>query len=117
MANQQTKATTISLFRNLLREVNRQFTPINKNTLWRDELFRAFRENQNVHERTKITSLIRDAEDVVTFLKSKRKHGELLKLYNPSIMRPNEKHIEMTANRVGLQMPNSYDEKTHQNLE
>ncbi|CAG8434238.1 1761_t:CDS:2 [Ambispora gerdemannii] len=108
MANRQ----TISLFRNILREVNRQFTSINKNTLWRDELFQAFRENKNVNDPNKLTGLIRDAEDVVTFLKSKRKYGELINLYNPS----NENRIEMAANRVGLRLPNSYDGKTHQNL-
>ncbi|KAG9295241.1 hypothetical protein G9A89_000064 [Geosiphon pyriformis] len=97
-------------FRHLLREVNSQFTKLNKNPLWRNELFRAFRQKGYVKNDAKKEQLLRDAQNVLTFLESNRKFRELLDKANPTHKQSVQERVEMTAHRVGLELPKVYNE-------
>ncbi|CAG8655604.1 9459_t:CDS:2 [Paraglomus occultum] len=94
--------SVLSIYRQLLREVRIQFVARNKNTLWESELKQKFRDNRGITDTKLIHILTKDAQDILTFLKSTRKHAELLKLYNPTRDLSQESKVKLTANRVGL---------------
>ncbi|CAG8524090.1 10456_t:CDS:2 [Paraglomus brasilianum] len=97
-----TNYSVLSIYRQLLREVRIQFVARNKNTLWENELKQKFRDNRGITDTELINILTKDAQDVLTFLKSTRKHAELLQLYNPTHGLSQESKLKLTANRVGL---------------
>ncbi|RUS25726.1 hypothetical protein BC938DRAFT_471747 [Jimgerdemannia flammicorona] len=99
---------TLSTFRHILREVNIQFTKPSQNPLYKNELKQAYLRNRTATDPVALKGLHKDAEDVLNFLTSSRKHKELLALYNPGLM-DQQRRIELSAKRVGLQLPVEYD--------
>ncbi|KAI8638097.1 hypothetical protein BD408DRAFT_423455 [Parasitella parasitica] len=98
----------LSVYRGLLREVNVQYTKGAKNPTFAQELKSIYRKNQDIKDPSKIQTLNSNAEDVLTFLTSSRKHKELRALYSAIVMEQKKK-IELSANRVGLNLPKQYD--------
>ncbi|CAH1756774.1 10236_t:CDS:2 [Entrophospora sp. SA101] len=96
------KQNIIFTYRQLLREVNKQFTQYNKSPLWRNELLNSFKIINN--------NKIEDANDILCYLKSNRRYDELLKSFNPLHGATEEHKIELAANRVGLGLPLMYNE-------
>ncbi|KAI9317103.1 hypothetical protein BX666DRAFT_2027197 [Dichotomocladium elegans] len=87
-------AHTLSTYRNLLREVNRQFAK--KNTIFVNQLKSIYRENQFVTDPEKLNALNRNADN------------ELRDRYS-AIVLEQKKKIEMSAKRVGLQLPKQFE--------
>ncbi|PWN47492.1 hypothetical protein IE53DRAFT_390365 [Violaceomyces palustris] len=50
----------------------------------------------------------RELEDLVTFLKGKRVHAELLERYNPTHGMTEQERVRATARRVGLDVPKEH---------
>ncbi|KAI8976101.1 hypothetical protein BDB01DRAFT_853396 [Pilobolus umbonatus] len=105
----------LSIYRQLLREVNRQYTKgINEPQL-QQELKTIYHNNKSITDPKRIESLQRNAENVLTFLTSSRKHKELRAVYSAIVMEQKKK-IELSANRVGLNLPRDYDPTNPQPL-
>ncbi|KAI8140560.1 hypothetical protein BJV82DRAFT_623080 [Fennellomyces sp. T-0311] len=98
--------TTLSIYRNLLREVNRQFTKTNDTFV--KYLKSVYRDNKGVTDPSHINVLNRNAENTLVYLRSSRQHKELRDAYS-AIVLEQKKRIEMSANRVGLQLPKEYN--------
>lgn len=98
----------LAVYRQLLREVNKQYTKGANNPTFAHELKSIYRNNQNIEDPSKIAALNNNAENVLTFLTSSRKHKELRALYSAIVMEQKRK-IELSANRVGLNLPKQYD--------
>ncbi|KAK4521239.1 Plasma membrane ATPase [Mucor velutinosus] len=105
----------LSLYRGLLREVNIQYTKAANNPTFAQELKSIYRNNQHIQDPSKIEALNSNAENVLTFLTSSRKHKELRALYSAIVMEQKRK-IELSANRVGLNLPKQYDPENPQPL-
>ncbi|KAF1801441.1 hypothetical protein V8B55DRAFT_1598922 [Mucor lusitanicus] len=105
----------LSLYRGLLREVHMQYTKAANNPTFAQELKAIYRNNQNIQDPSKIEALNSNAENVLTFLTSSRKHKELRALYSAIVMEQKRK-IELSANRVGLNLPKQYDPENPQPL-
>ncbi|KAF0482773.1 mitochondrial matrix protein, f1f0 ATP synthase assembly factor fmc1 [Gigaspora margarita] len=99
--------TLLSTYRQLLKEINKQFTSQNNNQYWKQQLIEAFRKNKDITNIEVSQRLNQDAQDVLSFLRSNRRHNELLASYNPTHGQSEEKRVELTANRVGLKVPGS----------
>ncbi|KAG2220388.1 hypothetical protein INT45_006559 [Circinella minor] len=96
----------IATYRQLLREVHRQFTKTND--IFEKQLKTMYRENKNVTDPKKMEALNTNAENVLTYLRSSRQHKELRDQYS-AIVLEQKKRIEMSAKRVGLNMPKEYN--------
>ncbi|KAI9485761.1 MAG: hypothetical protein EXX96DRAFT_546379, partial [Benjaminiella poitrasii] len=105
----------LSIYRNLLREVNIQYTKGANNPTFVQELKSIYRKNRNIQDSSKTEALNKNAEDVLTFLTSSRKHKVLRDLYSAIVMEQKKK-IELSANRVGLNLPKEYDPSSPQPL-
>ncbi|KAI8887831.1 hypothetical protein K501DRAFT_211251 [Backusella circina FSU 941] len=105
----------LATYRNLLREVNLQYTKGAKNPLFAQELKAIYRKNQNV-DQEQAKFLNQNADNVLTFLTSSRKHKELRDMYSAIVMEQ-KKRIELSANRVGLNLPKEYDPLNPQPLD
>ncbi|ORZ19522.1 hypothetical protein BCR42DRAFT_409955 [Absidia repens] len=112
MAQTQTRA----LYRQLLKEVNLQYTKVAKTDLYANEIRSIYRQNKDITDAAKIASLNQTAADVVTFMKGSRKHKELRELYSGVVMEQKLK-IEKSANLVGLQLPEQYDPESPRPLD
>ncbi|KAI8358441.1 hypothetical protein EDC96DRAFT_514344 [Choanephora cucurbitarum] len=99
---------SLHVYRNLLRECNTQYTKGANNPFFANELKSIYRQNQHITDPSKITALNVNAENVLTFLTSSRKHKELRDIYS-AIVLEQKKKIELSANRVGLNLPKEYD--------
>ncbi|GBB85941.1 hypothetical protein RclHR1_12390003 [Rhizophagus clarus] len=99
------KQLILSTYRQLLKEVDKQFTNQNNNKLWREEVINTYQKNRDLSNKKEIENLSKYALDLLCFLRSNRKYNELLELYNPIHGYSEEKRIELTANRVGLKLP------------
>ncbi|KAI8341758.1 hypothetical protein BC941DRAFT_390233 [Chlamydoabsidia padenii] len=99
---------TLSLYRQLLKEVNLQYTKAANTDLYINELRSVYQQNKGITDPVKITSLNQSAADVLSFLKGSRQHKELRERYSGVVMQQREK-IEKSANLVGLQLPEQYD--------
>ncbi|EIE77627.1 hypothetical protein G6F46_012036 [Rhizopus delemar] len=106
---------SLSIYRQLLREVNKQYTKGASNPLFAQELKSTYRNNQNITDPSKIALLNSKAENLLTFLTSSRKHKELREMYS-AIVLEQKKKIELSANRVGLNLPKEYDPSNPQPL-
>ncbi|KAI9009229.1 hypothetical protein DFJ74DRAFT_687437 [Hyaloraphidium curvatum] len=114
------RAYLLRLFRHTLREVNRQFTKPNGSRAWRDELVRQFRgapassilvpADAELQTRTSTPRQIaeRNAEDLLTFLRSNRTHREMMELYWPLEKMTDAERVEASAKRVGLNLPKMF---------
>ncbi|KAI8968334.1 hypothetical protein BDF20DRAFT_827928 [Mycotypha africana] len=98
---------SLSIYRGLLKEVTQQYTKGANNPLYAQELKSAYRKNKNVTDPEEIQILNNDAENVLTFLTSSRKHKELREMYSTIVMEQRKK-IELSAKRVGLNLPKEY---------
>ncbi|KAI8091559.1 hypothetical protein BDF21DRAFT_442626 [Thamnidium elegans] len=98
----------LAVYRQLLREVHTQYTKGANNPTFAKELKTIYRNNQKIQDPSKIEALNGNAENVLTFLTSSRKHKELRALYSAIIMEQ-KRRIELSANRVGLNLPKMYD--------
>ena len=49
-----------------------------------------------------------DAQDLLTYLRSARKHRELMERYHPTVHAGQLDRVKMTANRVGLELPKAF---------
>ncbi|KAG1466119.1 hypothetical protein G6F56_004753 [Rhizopus delemar] len=107
--------TSLNLYRQLLREVNKQYTKGANNPMFAKELKTIYRNNQHITDASKITLLNNHAENTLTFLASTRKHKELRELYS-AIVFEQKKKIELSANRVGLNLPKEYNPDSPQPL-
>ncbi|KAF7727327.1 hypothetical protein EC973_007636 [Apophysomyces ossiformis] len=101
-------AQPLSIYRQLLREVHRQYTKVANNGLYAQELKSIYRQNKNITDPAKIAALNQDAENVLVFLRSSRQHKELRERYSALVLEQKKK-IEMTAKRVGLELPKQFD--------
>ncbi|RGB27164.1 hypothetical protein C1646_719318 [Rhizophagus diaphanus] len=99
------KQLILSTYRQLLKEVDKQFTYRNNNKLWREEVISTYQKNRDLSNKEEIENSTKYALDVLCFLRSSRKYNELLELNNPVHGYSVEKRIELTANRVGLKLP------------
>ncbi|CAG8490034.1 10905_t:CDS:2 [Acaulospora morrowiae] len=95
----------LSIYRQLLREVQKQFTPYNKNPYWKLELIKEFRQNRDASNKELLEKLDQDATDLLSFLRSNRRYGELLTQLDPMHGLTEQQRVEKTANRVGLKVP------------
>ncbi|OAD00647.1 hypothetical protein MUCCIDRAFT_166421 [Mucor lusitanicus CBS 277.49] len=93
----------LSLYRGLLREVHMQYTKAANNPTFAQELKAIYRNNQNIQDPSKIEALNSNAEN------------ELRALYSAIVMEQKRK-IELSANRVGLNLPKQYDPENPQPL-
>lgn len=100
----------LSTYRQLLREIRQQYTKVAKHNTFEQELKTTFREHRQVADQTRLAELKENAENTLLFLRSTRQHKELLARYNPALMEQS-KRIKLSANRVGLNLPNQYDPK------
>ncbi|KAI8374246.1 uncharacterized protein BYT42DRAFT_500207 [Radiomyces spectabilis] len=96
----------LSVYRQLLREVNLQYTK--NNSLYANELKAVYKANKDITDPVQIDTLNRNADDILTFLRSFRQHKELRARYSAIVMEQ-KKQMEMTAKRVGLELPETYD--------
>ncbi|CAG8609020.1 6661_t:CDS:10 [Rhizophagus irregularis] len=99
------KQLILSTYRQLLKEVDKQFTYRNNNKLWREEVISTYQKNRDLSNKEEIENSTKYALDILCFLRSSRKYNELLELNNPAHGYSVEKRIELTANRVGLKLP------------
>ncbi|CAG8634257.1 3531_t:CDS:2, partial [Funneliformis caledonium] len=111
MSISSSKQLILSTYRQILKEINKQFTNQNNNQLWRKEAISTFQQYRNLSNKEEVEKLTQDAQDLLCFLKSNRKFDELLKSYNPVHGYSEEKRIELTAKRVGLKLPITITEK------
>ncbi|KAI8065180.1 hypothetical protein BC940DRAFT_305037 [Gongronella butleri] len=101
-------AHTRSVFRQLLKEINQQYTKVANTDQYANELRAVYRQNMVVTDPAKIAALNQTADDLLSFLQATRKHKELRERYS-SIVLEQKKRVEMSAKRVGLQMPKQYE--------
>ncbi|KAI9281137.1 hypothetical protein BY458DRAFT_584079 [Sporodiniella umbellata] len=106
---------SLSIYRGLLREVNRQYTRGANNPTFAQELKATYRNNQHITDSAKIALLNGHAENTLTFLSSTREHKELREMYSAIVLEQKRK-IELSANRVGLNLPREYDPTNPQPL-
>ncbi|KAJ1804144.1 hypothetical protein LPJ56_005679 [Coemansia sp. RSA 2599] len=90
-------------YRHLLREINRQFTRVNGNRAWASQL-RLHWRSSTANGQQQSTA----AENVLSYLANSRKYKELISEFNPKMTESDR--IEKTANRVGLQTPNTFSQ-------
>ncbi|ORZ40525.1 hypothetical protein BCR44DRAFT_1425247 [Catenaria anguillulae PL171] len=100
----RTLPAVTSLYRGLLREVNKQVTRKNNNPFWLHYLRQEFR---TPHPASSVPSRIQNAENALLFMKSNRTHRELLEFYFPPMSE--DERIKRTVARVGLQLPRMFD--------
>ncbi|CAI2173419.1 16750_t:CDS:2 [Funneliformis geosporum] len=100
MSISSSKQLILSTYRQILKEINNQFTNQNNNQLWRKEAISTFQQYRNLSNKEEVEKLTKDAEDLLCFLKI---HG-----YSE------EKRIELTANRVGLKLPIMMDKQINE---
>ncbi|OAD68399.1 hypothetical protein PHYBLDRAFT_188731 [Phycomyces blakesleeanus NRRL 1555(-)] len=98
----------LNSYRHLLREVNIQYTKGANNDTFAKELKSIFRQNKDVTDPKKVSALVQNADNVLIFLKSSRQHKILRDQY-AAIVLEQKKRIEMSAHRVGLELPKPYD--------
>ncbi|KAI9595419.1 hypothetical protein BDF19DRAFT_441856 [Syncephalis fuscata] len=96
--------STRGIYRRLLREVDQQFTTVNHNNLWRNEIRDRFRQYSMEQDTTRLNSVRVDAENVLAFLHSRRRYQELMLAYYPPEMSQSDR-ITASAKRVGLSLP------------
>ncbi|KAI9305264.1 hypothetical protein BJ944DRAFT_180284 [Cunninghamella echinulata] len=99
---------TLSIYRQILKEIHLQYTKPGNTDLYANSLRTIYKENKSVTDPVKIDALNNTASDLLTFLKSSRLHKELRERYS-SIVLEQKKKIELSAKRVGLQLPKQYD--------
>ncbi|KAJ1938743.1 hypothetical protein DL89DRAFT_269071, partial [Linderina pennispora] len=88
----------LHIYRQLLREVNKQFTSVSQNRFWATQL----------RLKWSATPDLQKAQTVLTYLTNNRRYKELLDEFQPKM--PESDRITKTANRVGLEIPKSYSE-------
>ncbi|KAG0174748.1 hypothetical protein DFQ28_002390 [Apophysomyces sp. BC1034] len=108
-------AQSLSVYRQLLREVNRQYTKVADNGLYVKELKSIYRQNKDIKDPVRIAALNQDAENILVFLRSSRQHKELRARYSALVLEQKKK-IELSAKRVGLQLPKQFDPAAPQPL-
>ncbi|KAJ2004749.1 hypothetical protein H4R26_002345, partial [Coemansia thaxteri] len=74
----------LHIYRQLLREVNRQFTPVNKSKDWSAQLRLQWLEASR-HPGTNASDSLMEAQNVLTYLLNHRKYKELLAEFNPKM--------------------------------
>jgi hypothetical protein len=72
--------------------------------MWREEVRQRFRRQREETDPEKIKMYRTDAENMLTFLYSRRRYNELMELYYPPEMEQSEK-VARSARRVGLELP------------
>ncbi|KAJ1920619.1 hypothetical protein H4219_001177 [Mycoemilia scoparia] len=102
-------AEAIRLYRNLYRQINNQFTSVNGNLMWKNQLQSAFRAASAKTEAERASAL-RDARDTLNFLTSTKKYQDLYSEFNPKMS--DEDRIKRSANRVGLGLPKTVEPKS-----
>ncbi|KAJ3329364.1 hypothetical protein HDU76_008046 [Blyttiomyces sp. JEL0837] len=99
------KAIVLSTFRGLMREVEKQYTSPNKNTVWKDHLISVYRQNAGLQDDRQIARNHLDATDILAFMKATREHKRLMEEYWPTVGISESERIERTAKTVGLNLP------------
>ncbi|KAI8320355.1 hypothetical protein GQ54DRAFT_263706, partial [Martensiomyces pterosporus] len=97
----------LHIYRQLLREVNRQFTSTNGNRFWAAQLrlkWLAEGRSSPVDSNS-----MRTAQNVLSYLSNNRKYKDLIAEFNPKMTEGDR--IERTARRVGLEAPKAYEEQ------
>jgi len=103
-------------YRQLLREIRQQYTKVANHASFEHDLKEAFRNGRQVTDQARLAEMKENAENILLFLKSTRQHKELLERYNPALMEQS-KRIELSAHRVGLNLPKQYDPSSPAPLE
>ncbi|KAI9207319.1 uncharacterized protein BJ171DRAFT_494238 [Polychytrium aggregatum] len=99
------KQQVLSVYRGLLREVNKQFTRTNQNLLWKTELTLQFRLAQSLESPEEIQRRFLDAKNTLTHLHAVRTHKHMMATYWPASGLTGQEKIERTAGKVGLALP------------
>ncbi|KAL0075152.1 hypothetical protein J3Q64DRAFT_1702229 [Phycomyces blakesleeanus] len=86
----------LNSYRHLLREVNIQYTKGANNDTFAKELKSIFRQNKDVTDPKKVSALVQNADNI-------------LRDQYAAIVLEQKKRIEMSAHRVGLELPKPYD--------
>ncbi|KAJ2882494.1 hypothetical protein GGI21_000525, partial [Coemansia aciculifera] len=94
-------ATQLHVYRHLLREINHQFTNVNKNKAWAAQLRLQWLKASCSHGAN--AGDLKAAQSVLTYLANNRQYKELLAEFNPKMSEGDR--IEKTARRVGLEAP------------
>ncbi|KAJ2824907.1 hypothetical protein FBU31_003858 [Coemansia sp. 'formosensis'] len=97
--------TQLRVYRHLLREINRQFTSVNKGKVWSAQLRLQWLDASR--SPVSNASDLKAAQNVLTYMANNRQYKELLAEFNPKMSEGDR--IEKTARRVGLEAPKSYD--------
>lgn len=88
------------------REIEEELKVLKSNSLQLDTLKDSTLLNGLVPEKTESPYVLNHISTVISFLKSKREHGDLLLRYNPGLSMEQEDRVRKTARRVGLEIPN-----------
>ncbi|KAJ3159726.1 hypothetical protein HDU86_001376 [Geranomyces michiganensis] len=100
-----TRSEVLGLYRGILREVSKQYTPRNKNRMWHDEVVATFKSGAGATDAVDVRNRILRAKNLHAFMTSNRTHRELVERYWPvSGMTEGEK-LKRTANTVGFSLP------------
>ncbi|KAJ3174074.1 hypothetical protein HDU88_000041 [Geranomyces variabilis] len=100
-----TKSEVLGLYRGILREVSKQYTPRNNNRMWHNEVVATFKSGAGATDAVDVRNRILQAKNFHAFMTSNRTHRELVERYWPvSGMTEGEK-LKRTANTVGFSLP------------
>jgi len=88
------------------REIEEELKALQSKSLQLDTLNDSTLLNGLVPEKTESPYVLNHISTVISFLKSKREHGDLLLRYNPGLSMEQEDRVRKTARRVGLEIPN-----------
>ncbi|KAI9506165.1 hypothetical protein GGI26_000358 [Coemansia sp. RSA 1358] len=97
----------LRIYRQLLREINRQFTSVNGNHSWAAQLRLQWLAASPNHS-SDSSSNINAARNILCYLSNKRKYKGLLDEFNPKLSETDR--VEKTARRVGLETPKALGE-------
>ncbi|TPX71091.1 hypothetical protein SpCBS45565_g01300 [Spizellomyces sp. 'palustris'] len=103
-----TRSDILSTYRGILREVSKQYTHRNKNRVWHNEVVARFRAGATLSDPVTIEESVKDARNILTFMRSNREHRNLVERYWPATGLSNEEKLTRTANTVGLSLPKMF---------
>ncbi|KAJ3064419.1 hypothetical protein HDU98_012172 [Podochytrium sp. JEL0797] len=116
-----TKPSILSTFRTILRQINKQYTIRNQNTIWKQTAISQYRQHQHLAPSPSLSStaaslspvhqLQLNALDLVAFLQSKAEHKRLVEEYWPASQLTETEKLSRTAGMVGLSMPKKLTEE------
>lgn len=86
-----------------------QYTKINENKLWVNEIKRVFRQNQHVTNKEHTALLQMNALDMITYLDGVKMHKTYSDAYFSVSKLSGAEKLKRTAGVVGFELPKTYD--------